>query len=241
MIKGYARVSTLPKKEEGSARLLSHIQNNRTQLQMLEKCGAVVIYTEHANGGNWKRPQLQKMLDELKVGDIILVYKLDRISRSLKDLIRILEIIEKKKAFFKCVTQQIDTTTPVGRLTFHILGAVAEFEKTLISERTKDGLQQAKREGRIGGRRYRLPEEDRKQILLMAESGCYHSTQIADRFGVCQSTINKFLRKHNIKIDGRMMNKGDMEGRFKPKKPKETQTDYEETQYDCKETSDGAL
>ncbi len=241
MIKGYARVSTLPKKEEGSARLLSHIQNNRTQLQMLEKCGAVVIYTEHANGGNWKRPQLQKMLDELKVGDIILVYKLDRISRSLKDLIRILEIIEKKKAFFKCVTQQIDTTTPVGRLTFHILGAVAEFEKTLISERTKDGLQQAKREGRIGGRRYRLPEEDRKQILLMAESGCYHSTQIADRFGVCQSTINKFLRKHNIKIDGRMMNKGDMAGRFKPKKPKETQTDYEETQYDCKETSDGAL
>ena len=139
MLLGYARVS---KGDE---------QNNTLQAKALRAAGCRKLFEESASGGRWDRPELHRMLDQLRDGDTVVVCKLDRLSRSLKDVLHIMERIAVSGAGFRSVTESIDTTTPAGRMMMQMVGSFAEFERAMIRERTSAGLAVARAEGRVGG------------------------------------------------------------------------------------------
>src|SRR6478735_4699532 len=124
LLLGYARVS---KGDE---------QNNALQAKALRGAGCRRLFEEAASGGRWDRPELHRMLDHLREGDTIVVWKLDRLSRSLKDLLHIMERIAKAGAGFRSITENIDTTTPAGRMMMQMVASFAEFERAMIRERT---------------------------------------------------------------------------------------------------------
>src|ERR1700747_2469178 len=156
---GYARVSKIDR------------QDPRAQVKTLKEAGCKRIFEENASGGRWDRPQLHKALDQLRDGDVFVVWKLDRLSRSLKDLLTILEKITQAGAGFRSLTENIDTTTPAGRMLLQMLGAFAEFERSMVRERTRLGLQAARERGRIGGRRPVLKPNQRAEIIQMVNNG----------------------------------------------------------------------
>ena len=137
----------------GYARVSTDDQNLDMQLDALGKAGCERVYEEHASGKNTERPELQRMLDALREGDTVVVYKLDRISRSVQDLESLAETFAEAGVEFVSICDQIDTTTAMGRFFFHIMGAVAELERDIIVERTKAGLEAARARGRVGGRK----------------------------------------------------------------------------------------
>src|ERR1035438_10502635 len=143
MLTGYARVST-------------NDQETATQVAALKAAGCERIYREKSSGGRWDRPELHRLLDQLRKGDVLVVWKLDRLSRSLRDVLTIMERLGEAAAGFRSLTEAIDTTTPAGRMMMQMVGAFAEFERAMLRERTKAGLDSARREGRIGGRRPKL-------------------------------------------------------------------------------------
>ena len=149
---GYARISK------------GDNQSTAMQLRALKEAGCTRVFEEAASGGRWDRPELHRMLDQLRKGDVIVVWKLDRLSRSLKDLLHLLDRIEGANAGFRSLTESIDTTTPAGRMMMQMVGSFAEFERAMIRERTKAGLDQARSEGRIGGRRPKLNAKQRAEI-----------------------------------------------------------------------------
>jgi DNA invertase Pin-like site-specific DNA recombinase len=134
---GYARVSK------------ADDQDTAVQVSALKAAGCTRVYEEKASGGRWDRPQLHRMLDQLREGDVIVVWKLDRLSRSLKDLLHILEKIDAAAANFRSLTEAIDTSGPAGRMMMQMLGSFAEFERAMVRERTRAGLKAA-REQEIG-------------------------------------------------------------------------------------------
>src|SRR5215813_97821 len=138
MLIGYARVST-------------NDQETAAQVAALKAAGCERIYREKASGGRWDRPELQRLLDQLRKGDVLVVWKLDRLSRSLRDVLTIMERLAEAKAGFRSLTEAIDTTTPAGRMMMQMVGAFAEFERAMLRERTRAGWDSARREGRIGG------------------------------------------------------------------------------------------
>jgi len=153
MLIGYARVST----EE---------QSLEPQLEALKEAGCEEFFQEVASGAKTARPQLEEALKYARKGDVIVVWKLDRLGRSLKHLIETIQDLEKKGVEFKSLTEGMDTKTPGGRLLFNIFGAIAEFEKDLIKERTQAGLKAARARGRKGGR----PKKMDPQMVEMARS-----------------------------------------------------------------------
>src|SRR5512142_2278914 len=130
----------------------------------LKAAGVERLFEEHASGGRWDRPELHRALDQLRIGDIFVVWKLDRLSRSLKDLLHIIEQIESVGAGFRSLTEAIDTTSSAGRMLMQMLGSFAEFERAMIRERTRAGLVTARKEGRVGGRRPKLTQRQRAEI-----------------------------------------------------------------------------
>ena len=182
MLIGYARVS----KEKD--------QDTALQLRALKEAGVERVFTEHASGGRWDRPELHRMLDQLRPGDVLVVWKLDRLSRSLKDLLHLMELIEGKGAGFRSLTESIDTTTPAGRMMMQLVGAFAEFERAMIRERTKAGLDQARQEGRIGGRRPKLTPQQQEEIREAVTSGRKTAAQCARLFKVHPSTVTRLLQ-----------------------------------------------
>jgi DNA invertase Pin-like site-specific DNA recombinase len=120
MLIGYARVSKIDQ------------QDTRAHVQALKRAGCKRIYQENASGGRWDRPQLHEALEQLRDGDVFLVWKLDRLSRSLKDLLNVLERITEAGAGFRSLTENIDTTTSAGRMMLQMLGAFAEFERSMV-------------------------------------------------------------------------------------------------------------
>lgn len=141
MLLGYTRISK------------GDDQTNRLQVQALKSAGVEKIFEESASGGRWDRPQLHKLLEQLRPQDVVVVWKLDRLSRSLKDLLLLMEKIDAAQAGFRSLTEAIDTTTPAGRMMMNMVGTFAKFERAIIRERTNAGLVAARAEGRIGGRR----------------------------------------------------------------------------------------
>ncbi|WP_234936540.1 recombinase family protein (plasmid) [Sinorhizobium medicae] len=147
MLIGYARVS---KGDE---------QSNKAQARALSEAGCKRVFEEQASGGRWDRPELHRMLDQLRDGDTVVVWKLDRLSRSLKDVLHLMDRITSAGAGFRSLTEAIDTTTAAGRMMMQMVGSFAEFERAMIRERTTTGLAQARAEGRIGGRRKKLDQK----------------------------------------------------------------------------------
>ena len=181
---GYARVSR------------GDHQDLDPQLRALTDAGCATIYQEEASGGQSDRRELARAIGALAPGDVLVVWKLDRLSRSLRDLLFTLEAITAAGAGFRSVTEAIDTTTAPGRLMTQMLGAFAEFERALIRERTMNGLAHARKAGRHLGRRPSLTGQQRAEIIAKAESGQGSPAQLASLFRVSRSTVQRVLRDH---------------------------------------------
>jgi DNA invertase Pin-like site-specific DNA recombinase len=182
MLIGYARVST------GE-------QDTGAQSAALKAAACEVIFSEKASGGRWDRPELHKLLRELRKGDVLLVWKLDRLSRSLRDVLTIMERVQEKKAGFRSLTEAVDTTTPAGRMMMQMVGAFAEFERAMLKERTHAGLEAARKEGRIGGRPPKLKAQQRQEIVKLVTKGKKTAADAARLFGVHPATVSRLLRK----------------------------------------------
>jgi len=158
MLIGYARVSTQDQKPQ-------------LQLDALKGAGCERIFEEKASGAQRERPALKEALTFLREGDTLVVWKLDRLARSLRQLIDTIEALEERGIGLRSLTESIDTTTSGGRLVFHIFGALAEFERSIIRERTVAGLASARARGRLGGRpRAMSPEDIAVAKTLLANS-----------------------------------------------------------------------
>ena len=156
----------------GYARVSTEDQTPLPQAQALTAAGCTEIHEEQASGGNRARPVLARVLDRTRKGDTLVVVRIDRLARSLSHLLEVIERLEAKGAFFRSLTDPIDTASPQGKFTLQVLGAAAEFERALIRERTKAGLASAKAAGRIGGNpglRARDPGALRKVRLARAD------------------------------------------------------------------------
>ncbi|MGB9165939.1 MAG: recombinase family protein, partial [Rhodomicrobium sp.] len=142
---------------------------------------------------NRDRPQLQAALDYVRAGDTLVVWKLDRLARSLKQLIETVEMLAEREIGFRSLTENIDTTSWGGRLIFHVFGALAEFERSIIRERTTAGLVAARARGRVGGRPRSLSEEDIHIAKALLRDGKLTIAEIAERLDVAPSTLYKHL------------------------------------------------
>ena len=183
MLIGYARVS------KGDA------QTTAPQLRALKAAGVTRTFEENASGGRWDRPRLHAMIEHLREGDVVVVWKLDRLSRSLKDLLHILDRIEATGAGFRSLTEAIDTTTPAGRMMMQMVGSFAEFERAMIRERTSAGLEAARAEGRVGGRRPKLTTAQRADVVENVTSGRRTAAQVARLYKVSEATISRILAR----------------------------------------------
>ena len=168
-------------------------QNNALQVDALKAAGCEKLFSETASGGRWDRPHLHKMLEQLRPGDVVVVWKLDRLSRSLKDLLLLMEQIEAAGAGFRSLTEAIDTTTPAGRMMMQMVGTFAEFERAMIRERTKAGLAVAKAQGRKGGRRPKLTVAQRKDIADNILSERNSGAHMARLYGVSEATVSRIV------------------------------------------------
>lgn len=177
---GYARVSTGEQKLD-------------LQLDELEEAGCERIYEEKTSGAAKNRPELEKCMDSLREGDTLVVWRLDRFGRSLKDLVQKMERLEDLGADFVSLTEGIDTTTAQGKLTFHIFGALAEFERELARERTMAGLKAARERGRVGGRPPALDEEDIPQVQAMMKDSDVSTADICERFDISRATLYRYV------------------------------------------------
>ena len=181
---GYARVSR------------GDDQSNALQTKALKAAGCRRLFEEAASGGRWDRPELHRMLDQLREGDTVVVWKLDRLSRSLKDVLHIMERIAEAGAGFRSITENIDTTTPAGRMMMQMVGSFAEFEREMIRERTSAGLAQARAEGRVGGRRRKLGDKQRAEIADSVISGRKSAAEMARLYRVSQPTVSRIVAEY---------------------------------------------
>jgi DNA invertase Pin-like site-specific DNA recombinase len=186
MLFGYARVSR------------GEDQSTAAQRRLLREAGAEKVYQETASGGRWDRPELSRLLGQLRPGDVVLVWKLDRLSRSLKDLLHLLERIEAAGAGFRSLTESIDTTTPAGRMMMQMLGSFAEYERAMVRERTAAGLAAARAEGRVGGRRPKLTPAQRADIVENVRSGHRTAAQMARLYAVSPPTVSRILATFRV-------------------------------------------
>lgn len=181
----------------GYARVSTNQQETELQISALEEAGCNRIYKDVYSGKGKERPDLTRMLEALREGDVVIVWKLDRLGRSLKDLIEILDNFKSSGIQFVSLTESIDTTSAVGELTFHIIGAMAQFERNLISERTKAGLASARARGRFGGRKPKLAKKDIEKAKAMLSSDSITVSDVAKHFGVSRPTLYKYISDHN--------------------------------------------
>jgi DNA invertase Pin-like site-specific DNA recombinase len=181
----------------GYARVSSDDQHCENQIKELVQagCDRRHIYQDKASGGTWDRPHLHKALNHLREGDVFIVWKLDRLSRSLSDLLLILDKIKTAGAGFKSLTESIDTTTAGGELVMHVLGAFAQFERSIIRERTLLGLARARANGKIGGSRPKLDKEQEAEIIKMITSGEKTQVQVAKLFRVSKATVSRIMQR----------------------------------------------
>ena len=182
MLIGYARVST-------------DDQDTAAQVTALKEAGCERIFREMASGGRWDRPQLHRLLDQLRPGDVVVVWKLDRLSRSLRDVLMIMDRLGEAVAGFRSLTEAIDTTTPAGRMMMQMVGAFAEFERAMLRERTQAGLEAARQKGRVGGRRPKLSPQQQSEIRKMVSSGEKTAAEAARLFKVHPATISRLLAR----------------------------------------------
>lgn len=180
MLIGYARVST-------------DDQNLDLQQDALTKAGCERILEDYQSGAKAERPGLQDALDYARSGDTLVVWRLDRLSRSLKDLIEMVTLLELKGIGLKSLQEAIDTSSSAGKLVFHIFGALAEFERNLIRERTQAGLQAARARGRQGGRPKALSKDKQALVLKLYDEKKQTVMQICKMMGISKPTLYKYI------------------------------------------------
>ena len=178
MIIGYARVSTDDLSLD-------------SQTDALSAVGAEKVFADKISGSRRARPELDKMLEQLRDGDVVTVTKYDRLARSLKDLLEIVEAIRERGAGFRSLAEDIDTTTPAGRLVFHVFASIAQFERERISERTREGLASARKRGRIGGRPPALTPAQKDEVRRMRDDEHRAVPEIARLFKVSERTVRR--------------------------------------------------
>jgi DNA invertase Pin-like site-specific DNA recombinase len=177
---GYARVSTTQ-------------QDEALQRDALEAVGVGRVYVDHASGASDSRPALDEMLGQLRLGDTVVIWRLDRLGRSLRHLIDIVAELEGRGVALKSLTEAIDTSTPGGKLVFHVFAALAQFERELIVERTHAGLTAARARGRVGGRPTVWTPEKLATARAMHASGEYDIATIARVVGVSRASLYRGL------------------------------------------------
>jgi len=180
MLIGYARVSTAD-------------QTLALQQDALQKAGCSKIFTDTAGGANPERRGLEEALEYLREGDTLVVWRLDRLGRSLKHLIETITKLQERNIGFKSLTENIDTTTSGGKLIFHIFGALAEFERDIIRERTKAGLQAARARGRLGGRPKALNEKKAAAQQLYDDKR-HTIADICKTLNVSRATLYRYIK-----------------------------------------------
>ena len=181
MLIGYARVST-------------HDQTLDLQLDALRKAGCEQLFTDTVSGGGAERPGLEDAYSHLRKGDILVVWRLDRLGRSLKHLIQTITDLDNRGIGFKSLTEQIDTTTSSGKLIFHIFGALAEFERDIIRERTEAGLAAARARGRLGGRRRTLAPKEIDMVKRLYADKTTPLKDICKSFNISRMTLWRYIK-----------------------------------------------
>jgi len=177
----------------GYARVSTQDQTPQLQLDALKVAGCERSFVEKASGAQRDRLELQAALGYMRPGDTLVVWKLDRLARSLKQLIETVESLENKKIGFRSLTENIDTTTPGGRLTFHLFAALAEFERSIIKERTMAGLAAARSRGRKGGRPASLNAKDLAAAKALLSDPGITVEEVAKRLKVSPATLYRHL------------------------------------------------
>jgi DNA invertase Pin-like site-specific DNA recombinase len=180
MIFGYGRVST------GDQRL-------DMQVDALQRVGCERIFTDQASGGRGERPGLERLSSHLRSGDTLIVWKLDRLGRSVRQLVDFVADLQARGVHFASVTDGIDTSTPAGRFFFHLMAALAEMERDLIRERTKAGLEAAKARGRVGGRRRKLTAQQVSHAKRLLADPEITGAEVAKTLGVARSTLYRSI------------------------------------------------
>jgi DNA invertase Pin-like site-specific DNA recombinase len=188
---GYMRI--------GYARVSTDAQETHLQMDALKGAKCTRIYEEKASGAKSDRPELMKLLDHARKGDVVVVWKLDRLARSLRQLIDTTAMLNERGVEFHSLTENINTTTPSGKLTFHIFAALAEFERDILRQRVNAGLKAARRRGRVGGRPKALDEADLKKARALLRSGEYSKVQVADELEVSRHTLWRALSPEKTK------------------------------------------
>lgn len=176
----------------GYARVSARDQNLRLQIDSLEKAGCERIFDDKASGASRSRPGLEEMDRHLRKGDTLVVWKLDRLGRTVKQLVEFVGELQKRGIEFRSLTEGIDTSTPAGRSFFHIMAGLAEMERELIRERTRAGLDAARAQGLVGGRKKALTEAKLADAKTLLESG-RPPRAVAERLGVSVATLYRHI------------------------------------------------
>lgn len=182
----------------GYARVSTQDQDNAAQIAALKKAGCEKVFEEKESGGRWDRPQLHKALEMMRAGDELVVFKLDRLSRSLRDLILLLERLDEIGASFASLTESIETKSAAGKMLFSILGSFAEFERELIRERTRTGLENAKRHGKTLGRPQKLSATQKEEMVKMLKDPEKTGNEVAEIFNVSSAYVSRLRKKMDV-------------------------------------------
>ena len=183
MLIGYARVSTFD-------------QNPDLQNDALKKAGCEKIFTDTVSGTVAQRPGLTKVKEQLRKGDTLVVWRLDRLGRSLKDLIDWMNYLDTEGVALKSVQESIDTSTATGKLVFHVFGALAEFERNLILERTQAGLSAARARGRLGGRPKTLNDDQKQVVIDLYTEKKMTVKKICETMNISKPTLYSYVRDY---------------------------------------------
>lgn len=182
----------------GYARVSTDDQNLDLQRDALRLAGVESIYEEAASGKTAARQELDHCLKALRAGDSLVVWRLDRLGRSLPDLVHIVAGLEEKGIGFESITEKIETNSAAGKLVFHVFAALAEFERNLIRERTRAGLVAARARGRVGGRKPKLDARQIREIKRLMSDPTIPVGQIAERYKVSRTTIYKVAPRSGV-------------------------------------------
>lgn len=179
----------------GYARVSTDDQHLDLQRDALKQAGCGVIYEESASGKNTARPELEQCRKALRTGDTLVVWRLDRLGRSLPDLVQIVADLEQRSVAFESLTEKIETGSAAGKLVFHVFAALAEFERGLIRERTQAGLAaaRARARGRAGGRKPKLDDQQVREIKALLRDPDMQVADVARRYGVSRTTLYKHV------------------------------------------------
>ena len=186
MIVGYARVSTAD-------------QTPQLQLDALKAAKCKRVFNDQASGRSMNRPELVKCLDTVRGGDTLVIWKLDRLGRSLKDLLEIVERLRREDVQLISLTEEINTKSASGELIFHIFAVLAQFERNLVRERTKAGLAAARARGRFGGGKMKTTAQQDKQMRSLWDSRKFTGAEIAKQFDISVPTFWRRVRVASVK------------------------------------------